>query len=109
MDRIVRLGVEPIVERDISLLVKLPREWLSDYGLEISQPVYSVLTTDGVIRVHLEPQTWTTRSRIRKIGGAGYLTLVREYVKKLDLKKGERLAIDVDLDGGILMLKRAHE
>ena len=107
MDRIVRLGIEDVKQLGASLIVRLPGRWLAEHELEVGSPVFSVLTLDDCIRVHLTPQTWTTRSRVRKINGRGHMTLMREYVDNLGLKKGDKLSIDVDLDGGILLLRRA--
>ena len=107
MDRIVRLGIESVKLVGVARVVKLPRRWLAEYGLEIGRPLYTALALDDCIRVHLTPKTWTTQVKVRRISGAAHVTLLKEYVEALGLKIGDKMWVDVDLDSGVLLLRRA--
>lgn len=111
MDRIVRLGMETIVQNGASLVIKLPRQWLVDYDMKPETPIHSVTEKIGdneyCIRVYREPQTWTTRGRVRIINNRPHMTVLQDDVRDMGLKKGDKLSIDVDLDGGVLLLRRA--
>lgn len=109
MEQIKDLGTVTVAQNGNSLVIRLPREWLSHFKLEISTPVFSVLDIYDVLRVHLTEQRWSIRSRIRMINGNGHIVIAKEHAEKLRLQKDDVLSLSVDLDLGVLLIQRTKE
>ena len=69
MEQMKDLGTVTVARNGNSLVIRLPREWLSHFKLEIGAPLFSVLDLEDVIRVHLKDEQWAIRSRVRMING----------------------------------------
>ena len=106
MEQMKDLGTVTVARNGSSLVIRVPREWLSHFNLIIGSPVFSVLDLDDVLRVHLKEQKWSLRSRIRMINGNGHIVIGREHADKLRLKKDAVLSVSVDLDIGVLLIRR---
>lgn len=104
----IKLGKQQVRQNGGAMVVKLPMKWLIAHSLQIGQPLYSVVTIDDVIRVHLEPVEWSKRAKIRKVSarGAAYLNISAPHARELGIREGSTVAISADEDHGVLMIKK---
>lgn len=104
----IKLGKQKVKQNGGALVVKLPTKWLAAHGLQIGQPLYSVVTMDDVIRVHLEPVEWSKKAKIRRVSsrGTAYLNISAPHAREIGLKEGSTVAMSADDDHGILMIKK---
>jgi antitoxin component of MazEF toxin-antitoxin module len=107
MDNIVQIGEQKVYKNGGSLVTRAPEEWLAEYELEIGSPVFTVLTLDGFIRVHLTKVAWAKRSQVRRINRTGYLTLNPNYCRKLGIKANDNVRLEVDMDIAVLKIRRS--
>lgn len=100
-----KFGTQKLRESGNALVVKLPLQWLATNGVKVSDPLFSVLTLDGIIRVHLEEVEWSKSALVRTIPGAPVLTLAAAFVTSLGLKKGSLVELSVDTAHDVLMIR----
>jgi hypothetical protein len=104
----IKLGEQAITRNGHALVVKLPEKWLVQHGLELGQPLYSVLTIDNVIRVHLEHRDWSKKAKIRRVSArsTAYLNINAAHARELGLTDGSRVSMSADTDHGVLMIRK---
>lgn len=109
--QIVNLGIEEVRQSGNALAVRLPERWLVAHGLKVGDPLYSVLTVDGVIRVHLEETDWSKKAKIRKVAarGSAYVTLSAPHARELGIDPGDSVQMEADITHGVLSIWRAPE
>ena len=106
--RKVDLGTAKVVRIGGAVGIKLPYRWLTTHGLKIGDPVYSVLTVDQEMRVHLEPVDWARKAKIRRAAqrGSVYMTMSAPYVREMGIEAGSRVRLIADVEHGVLSIWR---
>lgn len=104
MKEIRQIGTQAVIQNGTSLVILPPQEWLAEHKLKDGDFVYPVLKMDEIIRYHLTEQPRGKKSKVRPIGGNGWLTLNAKYAKKLGIKKGDPVGLSID--GDVLMVWR---
>lgn len=109
MKKKVYLGTQKVTKNGNALAVKLPNRWLTEHGLQIGDPLYSVLTIDEEIRVHLVQVNWSRKAKIRRAAtrGSAYITLSTVHVRELGIEVGTKVSLVADTEHGILIVRRA--
>lgn len=108
-DGTVKLGTTEVKASGNAAVVKLPIEWLASHELQVGDPLFTVLTIDKVIRVHLTPVEWSKRAKVRRAAqrGAAYVTLSAPHVRKLGWVTGTKLRLRADEEHKILLIDKA--
>jgi riboflavin biosynthesis pyrimidine reductase len=104
----IKLGKQTVSRNGPALVVRLPEKWLVTNGLELGQPLYSVLTIDNVLRVHLEHREWSKKAKIRRVSarGAAYLNINTEHARELGITDGSVVEMSADPEHGVLMISK---
>lgn len=101
-----KFGKQKLRESGNALVVKLPLSWLASHKVKVSDPLFSVLTLDEIIRVHLEPVKWSKSAIVRLIDTAPVLTLSAKFVDELGWTKDTVIELSADTVHNILMIRR---
>ncbi len=103
-----KIGTEEIQENSGTLILKCPRAWLAQYHLQLGTPVFAVYTLDGVLRYHLEkqPGIYSRQTRLWLFNGNAFLTVGKDAANSLGIKKGSVVDLSVDINNGVLFVKR---
>ena len=106
--RKVDLGVQKVVRVGKAVGIKLPRKWLVQHGLSMGDDLFSVVTIDQEIRIHLTPVEWSRKAKVRRAAqrGAAYITLSAPYVRDLGIEAGTRVRLTANVEHGILSVRR---
>ena len=109
MKKVIQLGTQEVKQNGNALAVKLPNRWLTEHNLSIGDPLFSILTIDGEIKVHLEEVDWSRKAKIRRAAsrGAAYLTLSAGHAREIGLQVGTKVKLQADVQHGILSIRRA--
>ena len=99
-------GTQKLRESGNALVVKLPTQWLATHGAQVSDPLFSVLTLDEIIRVYLDPVEWGAMAKVRLINTSPFLTIAAKYVARLGLTKDSVVELTADKPHRVLMIRR---
>ena len=101
-----KFGKQKLRQNGNALVVRLPIEWLATHQVRVSDPLFSVLTLDEVIRVHLHKTDWSKATMVRTINNAPQLTIPQSFVDRLGLTKETFVSVTADVPHDLLEIER---
>ena len=101
-----QFGTQKLGQNGNALVVRLPIEWLATHKVKLSDPLFSVLTLDDIIRVHLEKVDWSKSTGVREINNSPHLTIPQAFVDRLGLTKESVVSMETDVQHQILLIRR---
>ena len=109
MKKLIQLGTQQVRKNGNALAINLPNRWLTEHRLTVGDPLFSILTIDGEIRVHLKEVEWSKKAKVRQAAsrGSAYLTLSAGHAKELGIEDGTPVKLIADAQTGVLSVRRA--
>jgi hypothetical protein len=110
-DSTVDLGTQDVKVAGNALAVKLPQKWLVTHELKLGDPLYSVRTMAGEIKLHLKPTDWAKKVKIRKPTStiAAYVTINAQSARELGIEQGSIVSLRASMDDGILTIRKVEK